>query len=131
MKKTNSKTTKSSTKTKEPVLSTGKKIGLTVYFTFIFTLMGIMGLQIWMNSMGDDINNSPLTTQQTEQQQPETTPTQNSQTQNYNYNEQSSPSPSTVQTPDIQSNTQNQQTFDDGVLGQTINQQSLDLANER
>ena len=68
MKKTNTKTKSGSAaskaKTKEPILSTGKKIGLTVYFTFIFTLMGIMGLQIWMNTMNGDLSNNSLTSPQ-------------------------------------------------------------------
>ena len=69
MKKSNnkSKSTKSSEKAKEPLLSTGKKIGLTVYFTFVFTLMGIMGLQIWMNSMNTSVNNESITSPQVSQ----------------------------------------------------------------
>ena len=55
-------------KAKEPLISTGKKLGLTIYFTFVFTLMGVMGLQIWMNSanngIANDLNNTPQVTTQ-------------------------------------------------------------------
>ncbi len=56
-------------KTQKPIISTGKKIGLTIYFTFIFTLMGVMGLQIWLNGPNGLLSNESLTApQQTTQQ---------------------------------------------------------------
>ena len=61
---TNTKTSRAKTgesakaKTKEPLISTGKKIGLTIYFTFVFTLMAVMGLQLWMHSLTRGIDNN-------------------------------------------------------------------------
>ena len=112
MKKSSTKLTKNTTsksKTKEPVLSTGKKIGLTVYFTFVFTLMGIMGLQIWMNSMNTSINNDSITTPevvQNDNTNPATIPYSTPQTPN-----NSPTQPQNTQTPDLSGNsTQNSQT---------------------
>ena len=112
MKKTSTKSIKNTTsksKTKEPVLSTGKKIGLTVYFTFVFTLMGIMGLQIWMNSMNTSINNDSITTPevvQNDNTNPATIPYSTPQTPNNTQKQ-----PQNTQTPGLNGNsTQNFQT---------------------
>lgn len=106
MKKTNTKSkSKSQEKTKKPILSTGKKIGLTVYFTFIFTLMGIMGLQIWMNSMNGNLSNGGLTSPQPiqteqpyEQAQNNSTYNGNEYAQNYAVNETQQNNPSITNT---------------------------------
>lgn len=40
---------KSTAKAKEPLVSTGKKVGIAIYFTFIATLAGVIGLQMLIN----------------------------------------------------------------------------------
>ncbi len=72
MKKTTTKSTKATTKSK-PILSTAKKIGLTIYFTFIFTLMGVMGLLIWLNGSNGALSNENLNTPPPSYTQQETT----------------------------------------------------------
>ena len=111
MKKTQKTTThsaKSATKAKEqkPIISTGKKIGLTIYFTFVLTLMGVMGLQIWLNGpngllSNDSINTSP---QQTTQTTIDTKDTQNATQNNSTY---TSPTNQTNTQNDLISNMQN------------------------
>jgi len=39
---------KTTAKAKEPLVSTRKKVGIAIYFTFLFTLAGVIGLQIWL-----------------------------------------------------------------------------------
>lgn len=87
MKKSTSKS-KTTSKAKQPALSTGKKIGLTVYFTFVFTLMGIMGLQIWMNSMNQSIDNPSITSPQQVEQTTTQTPQTDYGISNQNFNTQ-------------------------------------------
>ena len=84
MKKQIKNPSKSNTKAK-PILSTPKKIGLAVYFTFVFTLMGVMGLLIWLNGPNGVLNNDSLNTPPPTHEQQETLPqTQNTNTQYYN-----------------------------------------------
>lgn len=72
MKKTTKKATKTTAKSK-PILSTAKKIGLTIYFTFIFTLMGVMGLLIWLNGPNGVLSNESINTPPPSYTQQETT----------------------------------------------------------
>ncbi len=43
-------TQEKSTKKKEPLVSTKKKVGIAVYFTFLATLAGVMGVQMLINN---------------------------------------------------------------------------------
>ena len=43
---TTTKQKKSTTKTKEPLISTRKKVGIAIYFTFLATLAGVIGVQM-------------------------------------------------------------------------------------
>ncbi len=58
-KEKSAKTQQVATK-KKPLVSTTKKIGLTMYFTFVGTLALVFGAQIWMA----DVYSSPSNTQQ-------------------------------------------------------------------
>ena len=81
------------TAVRKPLVSTGKKIALAVYFTFVGTLMGVLGLQIWMNSMD---SNSQLETNPTYQETTQTTEQPNQETsyvEQSNMNEYSSDAP--------------------------------------
>ncbi len=44
----NSTQKKTTAKSKDPLVSTRKKVGIAIYFTFLFTLAGVIGLQIWL-----------------------------------------------------------------------------------
>lgn len=79
----NSHKTKTAVKDQKPIISTGKKIGLTIYFTFIFTLMGVMGLQIWLNGPNGLLSNKGVTTpQQSTEQTTEEEPNNTTQAPN-------------------------------------------------
>jgi len=55
--KTTTTKSKSADAVSKPLVGTGRKIALAVYFTFVGTLMGVLALQIWWN--GANIDNTP------------------------------------------------------------------------
>lgn len=67
MEANNSETTKATAKTKEPLISTKKKVGIAMYFTFLATLAAVMGAQmLFSNMMGPTDNVSPADTYTTD-----------------------------------------------------------------
>ena len=103
-KSRNAKSTKRarSTTTKEPLVSTSKKVGIAMYFTFLATLALVMGAQILVNDMlnpSNDMTSNPNLTNRTETSQP-------LQNQETDYpNEYSRNTPSLTNDTDTNSNT--------------------------
>ena len=102
-KGSNVETSKKEKETKKPLLSTKRKVGIAVYFTFLATLALSFGAQIWMM----DVFNPPATNE------PNQTTTERT-TQNQNLTEQQQQgqeevSPATQNNAEIQENSQMEQ----------------------
>ena len=69
-----SSTAKAETKTKEPLVSTKRKVGIAIYFTFIITLALSFGAQVWMmETFNPPATNEPNLASNEQTQSPNTT----------------------------------------------------------
>ena len=88
-KKSTSSTTKSGAKAeakaKQPLLSTKKKVGIAIYFTFLATLALSFGIQIWlMDTFNPPATNEPnLTNTEQQNQAPNTQSNETNQSTQY------------------------------------------------
>lgn len=87
-KSTSSSSAKSAEAVKKPLISTARKIGIAVYFTFLATLALAFGITVWMADVFNAPNNSntPMTTDPQTQ-----TTTQNDTPQQQTFDNQTPP----------------------------------------
>lgn len=99
----NVETSKKEKETKKPLLSTKRKVGIAVYFTFLATLALSFGAQIWMM----DVFNPPATNEPNQTTTERTTQNQNLTEQRQQGQEEISPA--TQNNAEIQENSQMEQ----------------------
>ena len=99
----NVETSKKEKETKKPLLSTKRKVGIAVYFTFLATLALSFGAQIWMM----DVFNPPATNEPNQTTTERTTQNQNLTEQRQQGQEEVSPA--TQNNAEVQENNQMEQ----------------------